>query len=133
MEKWKCKTNPDKKVFVLEKTIGRVGTVYEGKKIYIIRDTYDLKGMLRMITLMLLCLYTTFMSINSGSGNVRLLWIFTTVAILYTIHLEHKYITRRVVLENMFKKNYIKECVQHNILFEFLIQLKKNIEDFFKE
>jgi hypothetical protein len=133
MEKWKCKSNPKKKVFVLDKTIGRVGTVYEGKRIFIIRDTYDLKGTLRLLFFILLGLFTITMSIKTRTGNVRLVWIFTTVAILYTVHLEHKYITRRVVLEDMFKKDYIKECVQHNILFEFFVQFKKNVERFFKE
>lgn len=133
MEKWRCKTNPKKKVFVLEKTIGEVGTVYEGKKIYIIRDTYNLKGMLRISFLLLVGFYSMFASVSTSSGSMRYLWIFVTVGILYTVYLEHKYITRRVVLEYMFKKDYIKENIQHNILFEFLIEFKNNVKQFFNK
>lgn len=128
MEKWQCKTNKcnatkKKKVLVLEKTIGKIDTVYEGKKIYIIRDTYSKYDVIRI----LITLFSAIVSFLMGVGRhneTSILWFFISLSMIYTLFLEHRYIKVRVVLAKDFEKKYSIIKKDHNVISEVIAKIK---------
>ncbi|MFW6014963.1 MAG: hypothetical protein ACOCRK_00835 [bacterium] len=131
MEKWECNiknydTNKKNRVLVLEKTIGGIDTVYEGEKIYIIRDTYTLYGTLRILLTLISAIFSFLMGINRHN-ETSILWFFISLSMLYTVFLEHRYIKVNIVLAKDFEKKYKLIKKDYNVITALSEEIKKMI------